>query len=215
MTTSARSWQRGFSFRAYSSITAIPVLYPCACLTRRDYWFAQHGQPCSPVSLRLDWRFRRIASFGATGGRLVDLIITLVRLRLTAISVECRYAAIRERMYTSPAADEKPDIANTLVSTGTSGSKGTLGRLVEISRYLRHHLRYACELGQLCSNAPVCAAHDSSNEGRDSRLERAAWYDCFCIAGCSCERFSHHPDSVLAMPTIGNDSDLAFFQERQ
>lgn len=144
------------------------------------------------------------------------LLHSLSHLLLTAISLECGYAAsaIRERIYCAPATDEDPGMAGVLLSTGTTGSEGTLGGLVEEGRRLRHHLRQAWELGRLCSNDPVCAAHDPSSDGSDRRLEGAACHGCLYIAECSCERFNRYLDRALVVPTIGNDPDLAFFQER-
>jgi hypothetical protein len=45
-----------------------------------------------------------------------------------------------------------------LFHTGTSGSEGTLGGLVESGRRIGEHLLAALEEAQLCSNDPVCAA---------------------------------------------------------
>jgi hypothetical protein len=50
-------------------------------------------------------------------------------------------------------------MAGILLYTGTPGSEGTLGGLVEQGRHVRSHLRRAWDLGVLCSNDPVCAAH--------------------------------------------------------
>jgi hypothetical protein len=105
-------------------------------------------------------------------------------------------------------------MAGVLLTTGTTGSEGTLGGLVEEGRRLRHHLREAWELGRLCSNDPVCAAHDPTAEGSDRRLEGAACHGCLYIAECSCERFNRYLDRALVIPTIGNPPELAFFQER-
>lgn len=145
------------------------------------------------------------------------MLHSLSHLLLTAISLECGYAAsaIRERIYCSEeGSEEPPDMAALLLSTGTTGSEGTLGGLVEEGRRLRHHLREAWELGRLCSNDPVCAAHDPSSESSDRRTEGAACHGCLYIAECSCERFNRHLDRALVVPTIGTPSELAFFEER-
>jgi hypothetical protein len=150
------------------------------------------------------------------------LLHSLSHLLLTAISLECGYSAssIRERIYCSPCltggADVSgdPGMAGILLYTGTTGSEGTLGGLVEEGRRLRHHLREAWDLGRLCSNDPVCAAHDPSIEADDRRLEGAACHGCLYVAESSCERFNRFLDRALVVPTIGNSYELAYFRER-
>lgn len=145
------------------------------------------------------------------------LLHSLSHLLLTAISLECGYAAssIRERIYCEAALGrEKKGMAGVLLSTGTTGAEGTLGGLVEEGRRLRHHLREAWDLGRLCSNDPVCAAHNPVAEANDRRLEGAACHGCLYVAECSCERFNRFLDRALVVPTIGNDPALAFFGER-
>lgn len=142
------------------------------------------------------------------------LLHSLSHLLLTAMSLECGYAAsaIRERIYCSAEGDES--MAGILLSTGTTGSEGTLGGLVEEGRRIRHHLREAWDLGRLCSNDPVCSGHDPTGEMDDRRLEGAACHGCLYIAECSCERFNRYLDRALVVPTIGNPEGLAFFAER-
>jgi hypothetical protein len=105
-------------------------------------------------------------------------------------------------------------MAAIMLSTGTTGSEGTLGGLVEEGRHLLHHLREAWDLGRLCSNDPVCAAHDPSKASSDRRTEGAACHGCLYIAECSCERFNRFLDRALVVPTIGNDPAMAFFERR-
>jgi hypothetical protein len=145
------------------------------------------------------------------------LLHTLAHLLLTAISLECGYAAssIRERIYSHPGNIEgQRPMAAVLLGTGTTGSEGTLGGLVEEGRHLRHHLREAWDLGRLCSNDPVCAAHDPGHGSSDRRSEGAACHGCLYIAECSCEWFNRFLDRALLVPTIGNDPELAFFKDR-
>jgi hypothetical protein len=144
------------------------------------------------------------------------LLHSLSHLLLTAVSLECGYAAssIRERIYCGQAEQGGPDMAAIMLMTGTTGSEGTLGGLVEEGRRIRHHLREAWDLGRLCSNDPVCAAHDPSSEASDRRTEGAACHGCLYIAECSCEWFNRRLDRALVVPTIGNDPELAFFRER-
>lgn len=144
------------------------------------------------------------------------LLHSLSHLVLTAISLECGYAAsaIHERIYCGQSEDGGPNMAGIMLSTGTTGSEGTLGGLVEEGRRIRHHLREAWDIGRLCSNDPVCAAHDPSLESSDRRTEGAACHGCLYIAECSCEWFNRFLDRALVVPTVGNDPDLAFFRER-
>lgn len=153
---------------------------------------------------------------GEFPGARFYLVHSLSHLLLTAISLECGYAAssIRERIYCGQAEAEGPNMAAVMLSTGTTGSEGTLGGLVEEGRRVRHHLREAWDLGRLCSNDPVCAAHDPSSASSDRRTEGAACHGCLYIAECSCERFNRMLDRALVVPTIGNDPELAFFRER-
>ena len=100
-----------------------------------------------------------------------------------------------------------------LLHTGSSGSEGTLGGLVEQGRRLREHLDEAIKLGELCSNDPVCAGHSPDGDHAERFLEGAACHGCLFIAECSCERFNRYLDRALVVPTIGHPKGLAFFQE--
>ena len=105
-------------------------------------------------------------------------------------------------------------MAGILLSTGTSGSEGTLGGLVEQGRALRGHLRRAWDLGKLCSNDPVCGTHSPKDDLAERFLEGAACHGCLFVAECSCERFNRYLDRALVVPTIGHPRELAFFTER-
>lgn len=159
-----------------------------------------------------DARRKAIAPFP---GVRFYLLHSLSHLLLSAISLECGYAAsaIRERIYCAPANAPLP-MAAILLSTGTSGTEGTLGGLVEQGRALREHLRHAHDLGSLCSNDPVCAAHSPRNDYAERWLEGAACHGCLFIAECSCEWFNRYLDRALVVPTIGQKSELAFLRER-
>lgn len=154
---------------------------------------------------------------GEFPGARFFLLHTLSHLLLTAISLECGYAAsaIRERIYSQAGAQPgMPAMAAVLLGTGTTGSEGTLGGLVEEGRHLRHHLREAWDLGRLCSNDPVCAAHDPAHPSSERRSEGAACHGCLYIAECSCEWQNRYLDRALLVPTIGNAPEMAFFTER-
>lgn len=144
------------------------------------------------------------------------LLHSLSHLLITAISLECGYAAsaIRERIYCAPHDDSRTPMAAILLSTGTPGTEGTLGGLVEQGRQLRTHLREAFDRGVLCSNDPVCASHSPADDKAERHLEGAACHGCLFIAECSCERFNGFLDRALVVPTIGHELELAFFRDR-
>ena len=143
------------------------------------------------------------------------LLHSLAHLLISAISLECGYAAsaLRERIYCA-AADAPVPMAGILISTGTPGSEGTLGGLVEQGRRLRTHLRRAYDLGVLCSNDPVCGTHSPADDPGERYLEGAACHGCLFVAECSCERFNRYLDRALVVPTIGHRAEVAFFAER-
>jgi len=143
------------------------------------------------------------------------MLHSLSHLLISAISLECGYAAsaIRERIYCAGPTDPVPMAAIPL-STGTSGPEGTLGGLVDQGRVIQEHLRRAFDLGELCSNDPVCAGHSPEGDPAERWLEGAACHGCLFIAECSCEWFNRRLDRALVVPTIGHPSDLAFFGQR-
>lgn len=144
------------------------------------------------------------------------LLHSLAHLLITAISLECGYAAssIRERIYCTSADDPVLPMAGILLSTGAPGAEGTLGGLVDQGRRILGHLRRAWDTGRLCSNDPVCSAHDPVADRTERPLEGAACYGCLFVAECSCERFNRFLDRALVLPAIGHDPELAFFGAR-
>lgn len=143
------------------------------------------------------------------------LLHSLAHLLISAVSLEAGYSAsaIRERIYCAPAGAPVP-MAGILLYTGSTGTEGTLGGLVEQGRRLRAHLRAAWDLGVLCSNDPVCAAHSPRGDHSERFLEGAACHGCLFIAEPSCERFNRYLDRALVVPAIGHEPGLAFFGER-
>jgi hypothetical protein len=144
------------------------------------------------------------------------MLHSLAHLLMSAISLECGYAAsaLRERIYCGPSAKDPTPMAAILLSTGTSGTEGTLGGLVEQGRHIRAHLARAWDLGRLCSNDPVCSTHSPAGDPAERFLEGAACHGCLFVAECSCERFNRYLDRALVVPTLGHPSDLAFFSTR-
>ena len=143
------------------------------------------------------------------------LLHSLAHLLMTALSLECGYAAsaIRERLYCSLPGDDVP-MAGILLATGSSGTDGTLGGLVDQGRRLMGHLRAAWDAGVLCSNDPVCGHHTPRGDLTGRQLEGAACHGCLFVAECSCERFNQYLDRALVVPTLGCEAEVAFFQER-
>ncbi len=143
------------------------------------------------------------------------LLHSLAHLLMTALSLECGYSAsaIRERIYCSLPGDTVP-MAAILLATGSSGTEGTLGGLVDQGRRVHAHLRAAWEMGALCSNDPVCGHHTPRSEPTGRLLEGAACHGCLFVAECACERFNQFLDRALVVPTLGCDPDAAFFRER-
>lgn len=134
------------------------------------------------------------------------LLHSLSHLLITAVSLECGYPAssIRERVY---AVDTGYGI---LLYTGSPDAEGTLGGLVEAGRAIDRHFKAALELGELCSNDPVCAQHppDSAHERRF--LLGAACHGCLLIAETSCEQHNDFLDRALVVRTVEN-AGVEFF----
>lgn len=143
------------------------------------------------------------------------LLHSLSHLLINAIAIECGYsaAALKERIYCAPRNEEVP-MAALLISTGTPGSEGTLGGLVEQGKQMLEHLQRAYDMGRLCSNDPVCAGHNPAKDPTGRYREGAACHGCLYVAEPSCERFNGYLDRALVVPTMGHAKELAFFTER-
>jgi hypothetical protein len=136
------------------------------------------------------------------------MLHSLAHMLLTRISLDCGYpaAALRERIYALP----DVGMYGILIHTGTSGSEGTLGGLVEAGQRMGEHLLAALDEARLCSNDPVCAEHDPSAQHDPMRLHGAACHGCLLIAETSCEQRNDWLDRALVVPTV-TVSDAAFF----
>lgn len=159
---------------------------------------------------------KSVESAPAFPGVRFYMLHSLSHLLISAISLECGYAAsaIRERIYCGPSETDSTPMAAILLSTGSSGSEGTLGGLVDQGRQIRAHLQKAWDLGRLCSNDPVCGTHSPEGDHSERFLEGAACHGCLFIAECSCERFNRYLDRALVVPSIGHSAELAFFSKR-
>ena len=145
------------------------------------------------------------------------LLHTLSHLLITQLSLTCGYAAsaIRERIYCSPRGSHTSvPMAGILLSTGSTGSEGTLGGLVEQGRRIDFHLTEALRRANLCSHDPVCARQKPSAGVPGRSLLGAACHGCLFIAECSCERANQYLDRGLVVPILGEPKaeQLAFFE---
>ena len=147
--------------------------------------------------------------FVEAGGLLPYVLFhSFAHLLVTAVSLECGYPAssIRERIYTIP------DLGyGVLLYTGTSDAEGTLGGLIQVGRRIHEHVRNALEMGELCSNDPVCAQHEPANQHERRFLHGAACHGCLLISETSCEQHNEFLDRALVVPTVDN-LDIEFFK---
>jgi hypothetical protein len=143
------------------------------------------------------------------------LLHSLSHLLINAIAVECGYsaAALSERIYCAPRNDGVP-MAAILISTGTRGTEGTFGGLVEQGKRILGHLQRAYDMGRLCSTDPICAYHKPAADPTRRYREGAACHGCLYVAEPSCERFNCYLDRALVVPVMGQPARLAFFTER-
>ncbi len=152
------------------------------------------------------WRHRKKAETAAFPGLPYIMLQSLAHLMITALSLDCGYSAssISERIYAGESGH------GILLYTGTPGSEGSLGGLVEMGKTLGRTLERALELGRLCSNDPVCAQHDPADPHEERFLHGAACHGCLLIAETSCERRNELLDRALVVPTVATPG-AAFF----
>lgn len=154
------------------------------------------------------WKKANEATEAKFPGAAFFMLHSLSHLLITAVALDCGYAAssIRERIYAS---DNGYGI---LLYTATPDAEGTLGGLVQAADRIDRYLRQAVEMGQLCSNDPVCAQHRPDNYQEDRYLHGAACHGCLLLAESSCERRNDFLDRALVVPTVDGDG-AAFFDE--
>lgn len=131
---------------------------------------------------------------------------SLSHLLITTVSLVCGYASssIRERIYASSSG------YGILLYTGTPDAEGTLGGLVQVGRQLGRHLPEALELGRLCSNDPICAAHQPNVPATDRPLHGAVCHGCLLLPEPCCERRNELLDRALVVETV-EGAGAAFF----
>lgn len=154
------------------------------------------------------WKMRRQVKSARFPGVTYVMLHSLSHLLLTAVSLECGYAAssIRERVYLDG------DRCGILLFTGTPDAEGTLGGLVQVGKKLGHHLEAALALGRLCSNDPVCAQHHPDDAHEERFLHGAACHGCLLVSEPSCEWSNELLDRSLVVDTV-EGSGAAFFPE--
>ena len=137
------------------------------------------------------------------------MLHSLSHLLITTVSLECGYSAsaIKERVYAS----DKYGYG-ILLYTGSSGSEGTLGGLVQVGKRIESILANALEFGRLCSNDPVCAQHKPAEANEERFLHGAACHGCLLIAETSCEKGNEFLDRALVVNTVENQG-AAFFPD--
>ena len=154
------------------------------------------------------WKKANDATEAKFPGAPFFMLHSLSHLVITAVALDCGYAAssIRERIYASE------NGYGILLYTATPDAEGTLGGLVQAADRIDKYLRQAVELGQLCSNDPVCAQHRPDHYQEDRPLHGAACHGCLLLAESSCERRNDFLDRALVVPTVDGDG-AAFFDE--
>jgi hypothetical protein len=152
------------------------------------------------------WKARKEKPSAEFAGLPYVMLHSLSHLMITALSLDCGYSAssIRERVYAGASG------YGILLYTGSPGSEGTLGGLVDMGKNIGRHLARALELGRLCSNDPVCGQHGPADLHEERFLHGAACHGCLLIAETSCERRNELLDRALVVPTVSTP-DAAFF----
>jgi hypothetical protein len=137
------------------------------------------------------------------------LLHSFSHLLITAVALECGYPAssIMERVYAVPQVGY-----GVLLYTASSDAEGTLGGLVQAGRRIAGFVRSALELGELCSNDPVCGQHSPTNVYEGRMLHGAACHGCVLIAETSCEQGNDFLDRALVVRTVAG-SGAEFFPD--
>ena len=154
------------------------------------------------------WAEERQNSTNSFPGLPYILLHSFSHMLMTAISLECGYPAssIRERIYAIP------DVGyGVLLFTGTSDAEGTLGGLIQAGRQIHDHVQTALEMGELCSNDPVCAQHNPASKYEKRFLHGAACHGCLLVSETSCENHNDFLDRALVVPTVEN-LGIEFFE---
>jgi hypothetical protein len=154
------------------------------------------------------WAKAHPGSSATFPGAAYVMLHSLSHLLITAVVLDCGYAAssVRERIYALSSG------YGILLYTASPDAEGTLGGLVETADRMDRYLRTAVELGQLCSNDPVCAQHQPDAQQEERYLHGAACHGCLLLAESSCERRNDFLDRALVVPTVESEG-AAFFED--
>jgi hypothetical protein len=155
----------------------------------------------------MSWRQEQHGTTREFPGLPYIMLHSFAHVLITAISLECGYPAssIRERIYALPSIGY-----GVLLYTGTTDAEGTLGGIIQVGRHIHEHVQHALELGELCSNDPVCSQHHPPNPHERRFLHGAACHGCVLIAETSCEQHNDFLDRALIVPTVDH-SGAHFF----
>ena len=147
------------------------------------------------------WKDEHQGSHREFPGMPYIMLHSFSHMLITAVALECGYPAssIRERIYALPGIGY-----GILLYTGTSDSEGTLGGLIHVGRRIHEHVQNALEIGELCSNDPVCAQHQPDSTHEHRFLQGAACHGCLLIAETSCEQQNDFLDRALVVSTVEN-----------
>ncbi len=145
------------------------------------------------------WQHEHEGSHREFPGLPYIMLHSFAHMLITAVSLECGYPAssIRERIYALQSTGY-----GVLLYTGTTDAEGTLGGLIQVGRRIHEHIRSALEMGELCSNDPVCSQHDPRSQHERRFLHGAACHGCVLIAETSCEQRNDFLDRALVVPTV-------------
>jgi hypothetical protein len=145
------------------------------------------------------WRNEHQGTHRVFPGLPYLMLHSFSHMLITAVALECGYPAssIRERIYALPGVGY-----GVLLYTGTSDAEGTLGGLIQVGRRIHEHIENALELGELCSNDPVCAQHEPESMHEHRFLHGAACHGCLLIAETACEQQNDFLDRALVVATV-------------
>ncbi|PZD72940.1 hypothetical protein C1752_02751 [Acaryochloris thomasi RCC1774] len=141
------------------------------------------------------------------------LLHSFAHALMRQMAIECGYAAasLRERIYSSRRGDDVL-MAGILIYTASPDSEGTLGGLVGLGKpvVLGRHIDQALEQIGLCASDPLCAEHESLQDGT---LHGSACHACLFSPETSCERGNKYLDRALLVTMVNQTTEnFAFFQ---
>lgn len=185
-----------------------------------DAWLA--GNPA--IQDRVGVLERRSAAIAADRGYERDysisarllLVHSFAHALIRTISIDCGYSssALRERLYVTEAAGERPAMNGVLIYTGSPDSEGSLGGLVRLAEptQLERIVLRALHSAKWCGSDPVCLETDPAQSG--DRVSGAACHCCLLVPETACEKFNRELDRTMLVgsaETDGSKSWKGFF----